>query len=412
MFPQVKKPKKPIYLDHAATTPMAPEVKKAMEPFWYDKFGNPSSLYQKGREAKEVIESARKTIAGLINARSSEIIFTAGGSESVNLAIFGVARNYAPKNAHLINSSIEHPCVLNSFKALAGEGYKTSLVPVDSEGFIKVDELKKAVRPQTVLISVMLANNEIGTIEPVGEIARWLKGLNAERAEKKLPQIFLHTDACQAAGFLDLDVNKLGVDLISVNGSKIYGPKQTGFLYVRAGISLKPLIYGGGQEKDLRGGTENVSGAVGLAKALELASKVREKENKRLLGLRDYLISRIKAEIPNGLLNGPDNVKLKAYNQQNYITKRLPNNINFCFKGIEGEALVLYLDSYGIQVSTASACSTGNSEPSHVLLALGRSQEQAQSAIRITIGKQTRKKEINYLLKILPPLVKELRKIK
>ena len=254
----------------------------------------------------------------------------------------------------------------------------------------------------------MLANNEIGTIEPVAEIGKWLKHLNTERIKNNLPKIIFHTDACQAAGFLDLNVEKLGVDLMSVNGGKIYGPKQTGFLYVRQGTDLKPLIYGGGQERGLRGGTENVAGVVGLSNALELIQKDLVKENKRLIGLRDYFITNVKKTIQGILLNGPDSKPLKGKE----LSKRLPNNINLMIKGIEGEALMLYLDSYGICVSTASACSTGSTEASHVLLAIGKSEQEAKSSIRLTLGKQTNKKEIDYVLKVLPKIVTELRKIK
>jgi cysteine desulfurase len=403
---------KTIYLDYAATTPLDLVVKKAMELFLAGKFGNPSSLYQKGREAKAALEESRRLIANVISARPKEIIFTAGGTESVNLAIFGVARNYKSTH-HLIASAIEHHCVLNSFKALEGEGYKTSLVGVDQEGFIKLDELKKAVCLQTVLISVMLANNEIGTVEPVGEIAKWLKGLNQERTAKGLPKILLHTDACQATGALDLNVEKLGVDLMSVNGSKIYGPKQTGFLYVRSGVNLKPLIYGGGQEWGMRSGTENVAGAVGLAKALEIVQKNADKENKRLNDLSDYLVTEIKSKIKLVLLNGPDKNKLKAKINKSASLIRLPNNVNFTFQGVEGEALMLYLDAYGFSVSTASACSTANpNEPSHVLLAMGLSKSDSQSSIRFSLGKYTSKSDLISLMKILPKLVTDLRKVK
>lgn len=426
MLPQVKKPKKIVYLDYAAATPLDERVKKAMEPFWAEKFGNPSSLYQKGREAKDAIDAARAAIAPLINAKSSEIIFTAGGTESVNLAIFGAANCYRNastkrKSYHLIASVIEHPCVINSFKALAGEGYKNTFVGVDKQGFINLDELKKSVRPETIFISVMLANNEIGTIEPVAEIGKWLKRINTDRLRHGLTRIVFHTDACQAAGFLDLNVEKLGVDLMSVNGSKIYGPKQTGFLYVRSGIKIEPLIYGGGQEEGLRGGTENVPGIVGFAKAFELSQdpKTRESafakasadlqsENQRLGLLQSYLIEEVRKRIKGVLLNGPDRSTLKFKE----IIKRLPNNINLTIKGVEGEALMLYLDAYGISASTSSACSTGSIDPSHVLLAIGKSEAETKSSIRFTLGRYTTKSEINYLLKVLPPIIKELRKVK
>lgn len=436
MLPKIKKLKKTIYLDYAAATPLDPRVKKAMEPFWAEKFANPSSLYAKGREAKQAIDESRKIIANIIGARPSEIMFTAGGTESVNLAVFGTARmntdlktnehGFAP---HVIASAIEHHCVINSFKALEGEGFKTTFVGVDKQGFINLDELKKFIRPETIFISIMLANNEIGTIEPIAEIGKWLKQINTDRVRHGLTRILFHTDACQAAGFLDLNVEKLGVDLMSVNGSKIYGPKQIGFLYARAGTKLKPLIYGGGQEGDLRSGTENVSGIVGLAKAFELVQdqRVRESnfakamsdrsENRRIGLLQSYLIQQVRKRIKGVLLNGPDNSKLKATKKYNNrltsnITGRLLNNINFTIKGVEGEALMLYLDAYGICASTSSACSTGTTEASHVLLAIGKTEAEAKSSIRLTLGKYTTKSEINYLIKILPDIVKELRKVK
>lgn len=407
MFPKVKKIKKSIYLDFAATTPVDVKVVKAMEPFWGRLFGNPSSLYGQGREAKKAVDEVRKMIADIIGAKSSEIIFTAGGTESCNLAIFGAARmntNFKTDkhgSPHLITSAIEHHCVLNSFKALAGEGYRTSLIGVDVNGFIKINELKAAVKPETILISVMLANNEIGTIEPIIEIGKWLKGKNQERRQKHQPQIIFHTDACQAAGLLDLDVNRFGVDLMSVNGSKIYGPKQTGFLFVKDGVNLKPLIYGGGQERNLRSGTENVPGIVGLAKALELSTKDKKLRNFEILKLQKYFISKL-IKIPGVRLNGHE-----ADDQ-----KRLTNNINVTIKGVEGEALMLYLDSYGIAVSTGSACSTGNSDASHVLLAIRRSEKDAKSSIRFSLGKTTTKADLDYVLKVLPDIVVEMRKMK
>ncbi len=407
MFPKLKKSEKDIYLDHAATTYLVPAVKKAMAPFLAEKFGNPFALYQKGMEAKLAIDASRKTIADIINAKASEIIFTAGGTESVNLAIFGVARRHKT-SASFITSAIEHHCVINSFNALKQEGRETTFIGVDGRGFINLDGLKKSVRPETVFVSVMLANNEIGAIEPVAEIGKWLKHLNAQRLSQGLPKIFFHTDACQAAGFMDLNVEKLGVDLMSVNGSKIYGPKQTGFLYLRSGTEIKPLIYGGGQESGLRSGTQNVAGTVGLSKAFELVQKNKDAENIRLNELACYLINKIKQKVPDVLLNGPDNTELKS----KAGNLRLPNNINFTIKNVEGEALMLYLDAYGISCSTASACSTGSLDPSHVLLAIGRTSQEAQSSIRFSLGKASTKADLDYLVKILPQIVKELRETK
>ncbi len=281
MLPQTKPSKKTIYLDHAATTPLNPRVKKVMEPFWSDYFGNPSALYKKGREATNAIAVARKTIAEILNSRADEIIFTAGGSESINLAILGVARAFRLINktgGHIIATVIEHHAVLHSLDALKQEGFEVTLLEVDQNGFINLEALKSEIRPDTILISVMYANNEIGTIEPIFEVGKLLKAINEERITKKLPKIFFHTDACQAGGSLELDVQKLNVDLLSANGSKMYGPKQTGFLYVRNGVKLRPIIFGGGQERNLRSGTENVAGVVGLAESLKLAQQGSKKE--------------------------------------------------------------------------------------------------------------------------------------
>lgn len=410
MLPISKRLKKNIYLDYASTTPVDPEVKKVMDPFFSLQFGNPSSLHKQGREAKVAIESARNKIANCINAKGSEIVFTAGGTESVNLAVLGVAKNSLKKD-HLITSAIEHDCVLNSFKALETEGYKTSFVSVDKNGFVNLEELKKSVRPETVLISIMYANNEIGTVQPIAEIGKWLKIINTERLKKGLTRILFHTDACQATGYLDMNVQKLGVDLMSVNGSKIYGPKQTGFLYVKSGVNLKPNIYGGGQEKEIRSGTENVPGIVGLAKALELVQLTRESENQRIGKLRQYLIAEL-LKMPNVLLNGVESRELKVNTKESNNIRSLPNNINVIFEGLEGEALMLYLDSYGISVSTASACNATKNDPSHVLMAIGRTETQAKSGIRLSLGKYTKKSELEYLIKILPEIVFTLRGIK
>lgn len=406
MLTQIKPYKKIIYLDYAAATPLDFRVRKAMEPFWDEKFGNPSSLHKKGREAKDAVDDARRIIAGIVGARPQEIIFTAGGTESVNLAIFGAARAFMlsrRKKPHIITLKIEHHSVLKSFEALAKEGCAASYVDVDKDGFVQLDKLKMAVRQETALVSIMYANNEVGTIQPIAKIGKWLKKENQKREAKNLPRILFHTDACQAAGFLDLNVQKLGVDLMSVNGGKIYGPKQSGFLYAKSDISIKPLIWGGGQEADLRSGTENVPGIVGLAKALELAQKNLESENQRLLKLRDYFILKV-LEIPKTILNGPA-VKNGGLN-------RLPNNINVSFLGAEGETLMLYLDSYGVAVSTGSACATGLLDPSHALLALGLPEKQAQSSIRFTLGKSTNKKQLDFVVGVLKKIILLLRKVK
>jgi len=406
MFPKVKAPKKIIYLDSAAANPLHPKVLKAMRPFFCATYGNPSSLHKQGIEAKKAVEESRGTIARLINAKPEEIVFTAGGTESVNLAIFGVAREQKRKLKvvpHIITTAIEHHSVLNSFQALREEGFKTSVVTVDKEGFIDLKKLKQAVRPETVLISVMYANNEIGTVQPIAEIGKWLKAENEKRKAKNYSEIIFHTDACQAAGSLDINVQKLGVDLMSLNAGKIYGPKQVGFLYVKKGIVLKPILYGGGQERGLRSGTENVASIVGFAEALKNSREILLKENERLKKLSLYLFLSINKNLPNIELNGP------ALDGRHI--KRLPNNINFFVKGVQGEDLMLYLDSYNIAVSTGSACSTGTAEEaSHVLRAIGRSHKEAKSGIRITLTNYTNKKEIDYLLKVFPEIVKQLRK--
>ena len=405
------KPKR-VYLDYAATTPIHPEVLNAMLPFLGDEFGNPSSLYKSGVKAKEAVETARQAIASVVGANKSEIIFTAGGTESVNLAILGFARSLSHK-AHFITTKIEHHCVLNCFKRLAKEGHKTTFVNVDQNGLVDLEQLKKSVKADTVLISVMYANNEIGTVQPIAEIGKWLRKINHERFLKKLPPVLFHTDACQAAGALELDANMLCVDMMSVNGSKIYGPKQSGFLYKRTGVNLEPIIYGGGQENNLRSGTENVAAIVGLGKALVMAQQIKDKEQKRLEALSAYLINKVRQQIPGVLLNGYGSYKLNLKHNIKSSFIRLPNNTNFTFTGVEGEALMLYLDAQGFEVSTASACSTGDpNEPSHVLLAIGRSKAEAQSSIRVTIGKDTKIQDLKKFLKVLPNLISQLRKIK
>lgn len=390
-------------MDHAAATPLDPQVKKSMDPFFVAQFGNPSSLYGLGKRAALEVKNSRLNIAKIIGSRPQEIIFTAGGTESTNLAIFGVARNMG--KGHIITSSIEHHAVLNPIKALEQEGYSATYLPVDAQGFINLSELKKAVRPDTILISIIYANNEIGTVQHLGRIGKLVSGVNSERGRQGLAPVLFHSDACQAAGALDMNVNRLGVDLLSVNGSKIYGPKQAGFLYAKTGVKLRPLVYGGGQENNMRSGTENVAGVVGLAKALEISQKNLTKENKRQTALRNFFIAKL-LKIKGTKLNGPD-PKLERANG----IVRLPNNINISFKGVEGEALMLYLDAYGVCVSTGSACATGSAEPSHVLLSLGATQNEAQSSIRFTLGRSTTKKQLEYVLKILPGILAELRRV-
>ncbi|MFA6253621.1 MAG: aminotransferase class V-fold PLP-dependent enzyme [Patescibacteria group bacterium] len=388
--------KKNIYLDHAATTPTDPQVVKAMGPYWTQEFGNPSALYSLGQYAKRALDDSRQVVAKIFNCQPEEIIFTGNGTESINLAIKGLvlASNLNP--AHVITSNFEHHAVLNAVQTLKNQGHTVSLVPVDADGLIMLDKLWSAIKKNTVLISIMMANNEVGTIQPIQEIGAKLKKINQERKTKNLPHIYFHTDACQAAGALDLNVEKLHVDLMTINGSKIYGPKGVGVLYVKRGTTLKALIDGGGQEKNLRSGTENVPGIVGLAVALKIAAAKKEKENKRLTILRDWLIKKILTTIPKTLLNG-------------HAQKRLPNNINISILDIEGEAMLLYLDEIGIQASTGSACTAQDLEPSHVIRALGRPYEAAHGSLRLTLGRSTTKDDLIYLTKKLPSIVKKLR---
>jgi len=391
--------KRQVYLDYAATTHLAKEVKTAMDPYLNEKFGNPSSLYDLGREAKEAINASRESMTKQLNCRPEEIIFTGSGTMSNNLAILGVARARQKLGKHLITTAIEHVAVLKPFEYLVKkEGFKTTILPVDGDGLIKIESIERAINDATILISVMYANNEIGTIQPIIEIGRLLKRVNKKRAEKNLPYIYFHTDACQAAGFLSLDVQKLGVDLLTLNGGKIYGPKGTGALFIRREIELEPLIIGGGQEKGLIAGTENVANIVGLSVALKLVQKNREEENVRLVKLRDYFISELINKIPKCRLNG-------------HPTKRLANNVNVSILDVEGEAMLLYLNEYGISSATGSACDSATLNPSHVILALGLPYEFAHGSLRFTLGKTTTKKDVDYVLKILKPVVEALREI-
>lgn len=396
-----------VYLDHAATTPVDPRVKKAMDKFFVREFGNPSSLYKEGREAKRAIDTARADIAKIIGARSEEIIFTSGGTESNNLAILGVVGGNlsslrtvikgnpteakipaSKKKYHIITTKIEHHSVLNPIKFLEKNGLDITWLDVGEEGVVKPGDVERALKPNTILVSIMYANNEIGTIQPIKEIGKILR---------KHKAVF-HTDACQAAGYLDLNVKKLGVDLMTVNGSKMYGPKGVGFLYVKGGLKLEPIMYGGEQEKGLRPGTENVPAIIGLAEAFKIAQKEKNKEVRRLTGLRDYFIKRITTEIPKVFLNG-------------HPLKRLPNNINVSILGTEGEAVVLHLDEEGISCSTGSACSSASLEPSHVIMALKKPHEYGHGSLRFTLGRKTTKKEIDYVMKILPKVVAKIRSI-
>ncbi len=382
---------KRIYLDHAATTYMDDCVKAAMEPFWHKNFGNASTIYKEGIDARNAMTASRKIIASIIGANPDEIIFTNGGTESDNLAIFGVARLH--KKGHIITTKIEHHAVLNPCEVLEKEGFDVTFLKVDKNGIADLKELKNSLRKDTILVSIMYANNEIGAIQPIKEIAKIIRDF--KKKEKSANPLF-HTDAIQAAGYLNLNIAKLGVDLMSLNASKIYGPKGVGCLYIKRGVKLLPVIYGGAQERGLRPGTENIAGIVGFAKALEMSQNQAVKESKRLIILRDYLIKGILKKVPHSALNG-------------HPTFRLPNNVNVTIPGVEGESSVLYLDAAGIACSTGSACTSQSLEPSHVITALGKSKEDAHCSVRFTLGRKTSKKDIDYLLKVFPEIIKKLR---
>jgi len=385
---------KRIYLDHAATTYTDPQVIKAMLPYFDKYYGNPSTIYHEGRTAKSALETARARTAKILGAKPAEIVFPSGITESDNLALLGVARASKSQGKHIITTNIEHSAILASVNRLEKEGFKVTYLPNDKYGLIDPKNLKKAIRKDTILISIIYAHNEIGTIEPIEKFSKIIK-----EAEKKLKnRIYFHTDAAQAPGLLPININKLGVDLMTFGGSKIYGPKGIAVLYVKDNVVIEPIMFGGHHEAGLVPGTENVPGTVGLAKALTLVEKKRLKEAKRLTTLRDYLIKKIQTKIPRVYLNG-------------HPIKRLPNNINFSFKGVEGESLILQLDKYGIATSTGSACSSGNLKPSATLLALKMPQELAHGSLRITLGKKTTKKNIDYFINSLIKVVNKLRLI-
>jgi cysteine desulfurase len=375
-----------IYLDHAATTPTRPEVVNAMLPFFADSFGNPSSIHSYGRDAKGVVEEARTRIAELIGARSEEIIFTSGGTEADNYALKGVAYAIEHKGNHIITTSIEHHAVLNVCKFLGRRGFRITYLPVDKYGLVDPDDVRKAITDKTILISVIHASNEVGTIEPVEEI-----GKIAREA-----QVYFHTDAVQTLGHIPVNVDRLKADLLSISGHKLYGPKGVGALYVRKGTKLVSFMHGGQQEKGRRAGTENVPAIVGLGRAVELAGQEIDKEAERLAGLRDKLINGLSEKIDNIHLNG-------------HPTRRLPNNINVSIDFVEGESLLLSLDLEGVCASTGSACSSASLEPSHVLLALGVPPEQAHCSLRFTLGRENTGTDGERVLEVLPTIVARLR---
>ena len=375
------------YFDHASTTPVKEEVLKEMIPYFNLEFGNPSSLYSIGRRNRRAVEEAREKVARAINAKPNEIYFTSCGSESDNLAIKGIAFENKHKGNHIITSKIEHPAVLNTCKMLEQEGFKVTYLDVNKKGLIDLKILEASITDKTILISIMFANNEIGTIQPIKEIGKIAKKHN----------IYFHTDAVQAMGNIKIDVNNMNIDSLSMSAHKFYGPKGVGALYIREGIPFKKLQDGGHQEKDKRAGTENVPGIVGLGKAIEIANNNIDRYNKRLVYLRDYYINQVEEKIPDVKLNG-DRVN------------RLPGNANFSFKYVDGEELLLDLDAKGIAASSGSACSSGTDAPSHVLLAIGLTAETAKGALRITMGEENTKEDIDYLVSTLTEIVRKIRK--
>lgn len=374
------------YFDHAATTPIKQEVLDEMVPYLKEKFGNASSLYTLGRESKRAIEEARKRVAELINCKPNEIYFTAGGSESDNMAIKGIAYSNKYRGKHIITSKIEHPAVLHTCKVLEKKGFRVTYLNVNKDGIVDLENLRRSIRNDTILISIMSVNNEIGTIQPIYEISKIAKMYN----------IIFHTDSVQGVGHIPIDVKDMGIDMLSLSGHKICAPKGIGALYIKEGIEIEKLIDGGHQEKDKRAGTENVAGIVGLGKACEIAKRDLEKNIEYLKNLRDYFINSVERRIEDASLNGSRKL-------------RVSGNSNFSFKGINSQNLLLKLDEKGICVSSGSACSEGNGKPSHVLKAIGLSDEEAESAIRVTFGKENTKEDVEYLVDNIIESIRELR---
>ncbi len=375
-----------VYMDNNATTRMREEVLDAMLPFYREIYGNASSIHAFGRPARTAVDEARAKVAGLLGVAHEDIVFTSGGTEADNLAIKGAAGALKSKGDHIITCAIEHHAVLNSCKYLEKNGFKVTYVGVDKEGVIKLDELKSAITPKTTLITVMWANNEVGTIEPIGEIGK----LAREKG------ICFHTDAVQAAGKIPMELEKMPIDLLSISAHKFYGPKGVGALYIRKGTKIAPQLHGGYQEMKKRAGTENVAGVVGMGRAAELAKKEIPEEVRELTGLRDYLYKGITSKIPDVTLNG-------------HPTERLPNTLNVRFKYLEGESIVLNLDLDGIAVSTGSACTSGSLEPSHVLMAMGVDAAETQGSIRFSLGKDNTKEDADHVIAVLPPIIQRLR---
>ena len=377
-----------IYLDHNATCPLEDRVLSGMLPYLKENFGNASSLHSFGREAREAVEKAREEVAQLLNAEPSEIIFTSGGTEANNMAIKGYCWKNRDKGNHIITSSIEHHAVLNPMKQLEKQGFEVTYLPVDGRGRVSPEDLRKAITPRTILVSIMMANNEVGTVEPIKELVE----VTREKG------IAFHTDAVQAVGKIGVDVNLLGVDFLSLSAHKIYGPKGVGVLYIRKGRKIEPLITGGHHERNLRAGTENVAGIVGLGIASRIAREEMEEEGRRLRELRDRLKEGIQERIPHIRINGdPEN--------------GLPNTLNISFEYVEGESIILNLDLQGVAVSSGSACTSGSLEPSHVLMAMGVPPVTAQGSIRFSLGKGNTREDIDRVLEILPPIIEKLRRM-
>lgn len=381
-----------IYFDHAATTPLDPRVAEAMVASMRELWGNPSSLYDEGQRARGALDSARRACAAVLGAKPNEIVFTSGGSESDNLALRGVAHAARGRGDHIVISAIEHHAVLHAAEELEHEGFSVTYLPVDREGFVDPAVLEAAITERTTLVSIMYANNEVGTIEPIAELSRIAKA--------KRPGIVIHTDAVQAAGYLPLDVNALGVDLLSLSAHKFYGPKGVGLLYVRGRTPFAPQILGGSQERNRRAGTENVPGIVAMAAALQIAESERGQRVEHACALRDRLLREIPARIPDTAITGPHDGE-----------RRIANSASFCFGHVEGESVLLQLDMRGVAASSGSACTTGSIEPSHVLMAMGVPPELARSSLRLTLGKDTTEAEVDRLLDILPSVVADLRSL-
>ncbi|EDU36273.1 cysteine desulfurase NifS [Clostridium sporogenes ATCC 15579] len=381
---------KQVYMDYSATTYTKPEVLEEMLPFFTENFGNPSSLYSFSDKTKKAVDLARERVAKVLNAEKNEIFFTSGGSEADNWALKGIAYANKNKGNHIITTKIEHHAILHTAQFLEKEGFKVTYLPVDEEGFVSIEDVKTAITDETILVSIMFANNEIGTIEPIKEIGKLCKEKN----------IYFHTDAVQAIGHVDIDVKDMNIDLLSMSAHKFYGPKGVGALYIRNGVKIQNLIHGGGQERGKRASTENIAGIVGLGKAIELAIENMPEENKKLANLRGKLIKEVEKRIPEVKLNGPRD-----------MGKRLPNNVNISFIGIEGETLLLDLDMNGIFGSTGSACASASLDPSHVLLSIGLPHEVAHGSLRLSLGDKNTEEDIDYVLEVLPKIIKQRREM-